>query len=498
MTPRTTLMLGGARSGKSRRAQALAQSLGARRAIIVTAEAFDEEMRERIARHRADRDASWRTVDAAIDLPTALDGIGRDVADVVLIDCLTVWLSNVLLAEHDVDGATDALLAALARAVVPVVLVSNEVGHGLVPGTPLGRRFRDAQGRLNQRVADACERVELIVAGQSLVIRDEPRPSSNAGWPTAERRTPATRETARARADGPPSAGAMTVIGVDFTSTPTRRKPIVRVSGACENGVLHVTDLATLPCLADLDTLLRRPGPWIAGLDFPFGQSRRFVQNSGWPLDWAAYVLHAAALTRVEFRAVLDAYREPRPAGDREHRRVTDAAAGAISPQKLYGVPVALMFHEGAPRLCASGVHVPGLQYGDPDRIVVEAYPGVLARHLLGRRPYKNDMPAKQNEKQRSARRSLLHGLRDGQLVDSHGIRVELAETIDASAFIDDPTGDGLDALLCAVQAAWAWTRREDGYGMPPGTDPLEGWIAEPTLASPDGALDGDQASVRT
>lgn len=167
----TTLVLGGARSGKSRRAQTLAESLGERRAIVVTAEPLDAEMRERIARHRRDRDASWRTVEAPRGVPEATDEAARD-ADVVLIDCLTLWLSNLLLGSHDVDAASARLLETIDALAVPLVLVSNEVGFGLVPETPLGRRFRDEQGRLNRRVAEAVDRVELVVAGQSLVIRD--------------------------------------------------------------------------------------------------------------------------------------------------------------------------------------------------------------------------------------------------------------------------------------------------------------------------------------
>jgi len=273
----------------------------------------------------------------------------------------------------------------------------------------------------------------------------------------------------------------MKVLGIDFTSTPSRRKPVTVVACRLDGDTLHVETLETLPELAAFDALLARPGPWIAGCDFPFGQARRFIENIGWPRDWAGYVDHAATLSRSDFRAALDAYRAPRVAGDREHRRSTDVAAGAISPQKLYGVPVGLMFHEGAPRLRAAGVAVPGLQHGDPARIVVEAYPGVLARHLIGRRSYKNDVRARQGAGQGAARRALLAALLDDSLVRTHGVVARVPEPL-ANALLDDPMADRLDALLCAAQAAWAWTRRDAGFGEPPGSDPLEGWIAEPTL----------------
>ena len=279
----------------------------------------------------------------------------------------------------------------------------------------------------------------------------------------------------------------MKVLGVDFTSTPTRRKPIVCLGGTVAGGTLRVETLETWSTLEGFDAMLARPGPWIAGLDFPFGQSRRFVENIGWPRRWAGYVDRAGAMSRAAFRDALDGYRAPRAPGDREHRRACDVAAGAISPQKLHGVPVGLMFHEGAPRLRSSGVTIPGLQSGDPGRVVVEAYPGALARALIGRRSYKNDTRAKQSDAQRLARRSLLDAISDGALAATHGIDVVLASSPDDDAptparLVDDPTGDRLDALLCAVQTAWAWTRREAGFGMPPDTDPLEGWIAEPTV----------------
>lgn len=162
------LVLGGARSGKSRHAQALAEAAGARRVYLATAEARDGEMAERIARHRAERGTGWQTAEAPLAVTAALAGAA---ADVVLLDCLTLWLSNLMLAGRDAEAETDALLAALAAAPCPVVLVSNELGLGLVPETPLGRAFRDAQGRLNQRVAAAVPRVTFVAAGLPLRLK---------------------------------------------------------------------------------------------------------------------------------------------------------------------------------------------------------------------------------------------------------------------------------------------------------------------------------------
>ena len=167
---RATLVLGGARSGKSRRALTLARPWS-RRTLVATAEALDAEMAERIARHRRERDASWTVVETSTEVPAALDEHAGD-GGVAVVDCLTLWLSNLMHRGRDVERETASLVDAIAAAGA-VVLVSNEVGLGLVPDNPLGRAFRDAQGRLNQRVAAACDRVEFVAAGLPLVLKGE-------------------------------------------------------------------------------------------------------------------------------------------------------------------------------------------------------------------------------------------------------------------------------------------------------------------------------------
>ncbi|WP_181702600.1 bifunctional adenosylcobinamide kinase/adenosylcobinamide-phosphate guanylyltransferase [Chthonobacter albigriseus] len=166
-----TLVLGGARSGKSRHAETLVRATGpAPWTYIATAQAFDAEMTERIAQHRADRAEGWITVDAPHDLPAALRaaaGEGR----AVLVDCLTLWLSNRMLAEADLAAETKALVEAVRGYPAPLVVVSNEVGFGIVPDNALGRRFRDAQGRVNQEIAAAADRVVLVVAGIPVAVK---------------------------------------------------------------------------------------------------------------------------------------------------------------------------------------------------------------------------------------------------------------------------------------------------------------------------------------
>jgi adenosyl cobinamide kinase/adenosyl cobinamide phosphate guanylyltransferase len=168
--PQLTLVLGGARSGKSRFAEALVTRLPAPWVYIATAQAFDDEMRVRIAEHRAGRAAGWRTTEAATDLPAAL----RDAGDApALVDCLTLWLTNLLLGGADLAAAAATLDAALNRA-APTVLVSNEVGLGIVPDNALARRFRDEAGRLHQRIAARAGRVVFMVAGLPLFVKGAP------------------------------------------------------------------------------------------------------------------------------------------------------------------------------------------------------------------------------------------------------------------------------------------------------------------------------------
>lgn len=170
MTGSSLFVLGGARSGKSRYAQARAEALGGDPVFVATAEALDDEMQGRIARHRADRDACWRTVEAPRDLPAVVDALNAGDA-VVLIDCLTLWLSNLLLADADLVRAGAELCDAIDRFDGHLILVSNEVGLGIVPDNALARRFVDEAGRLNQAVAAIAGEVVLLAAGLPFAVK---------------------------------------------------------------------------------------------------------------------------------------------------------------------------------------------------------------------------------------------------------------------------------------------------------------------------------------
>jgi adenosylcobinamide kinase/adenosylcobinamide-phosphate guanylyltransferase len=171
--PHLTLVIGGAASGKSSEAERLVVESGLARTYVATAQIFDDEMRAKVAAHLDMRGADWTTVEEPLDLAPVL--AAARMGEVVLIDCATLWLTNHILADNEVEAAADALLAALDRCAAPVVIVSNEVGAGIVPENALARRFRNAQGRLNQRIAAQADRVITVIAGLPLVLKGAAR-----------------------------------------------------------------------------------------------------------------------------------------------------------------------------------------------------------------------------------------------------------------------------------------------------------------------------------
>ena len=169
--PQLTLVLGGAASGKSTYAESLCFQQGKPRVYIATAQAFDEEMREKISDHRSQRGPGWLTLEAPLDVASALSNCTS--RQIVLLDCATLWLSNVLLADQDIATASDAFLAALSTCPAKVIVVSNEVGNGIVPDNKLARKFRNAQGRLNQLLAAQADLVVQVTAGLPHTLKSE-------------------------------------------------------------------------------------------------------------------------------------------------------------------------------------------------------------------------------------------------------------------------------------------------------------------------------------
>ncbi len=235
---------------------------------------------------------------------------------------------------------------------------------------------------------------------------------------------------------------------------------------------LHLERVDALQDFTAFDTLLHEPGPWLGGFDFPFGLPRELVLQLGWPTLWPALIGHYAAQSRPQIRATFAAFCAARPVGQKFAHRACDRPAGSSPSMKWVNPPVAYMLHAGAPRLLAAGVNLPGLHEGDAQRTALEAYPGLLAREVLGMRSYKSDNRAQQTPERLIARKDLVEALEQGRT--RLGLRLKLSHA-QRDALAADASGDVLDAVLCLMQAAWASTRPR--YGLPAQINPIEGWI---------------------
>jgi hypothetical protein len=232
--------------------------------------------------------------------------------------------------------------------------------------------------------------------------------------------------------------------------------------------------LEKIDTLASFGTWLAQPSEWVGGFDFPFGLPRELVEHLGWPLQWRNCIDHYASLSRSDIRTTFAAFCDARPAGSKFANRAFDKRAGSSPSMKWVNPPVAYMLHAAMPSLLAAGVHIPGLHEGDRGRVALEAYPGLLARELIGRRSYKSDEKAKQTPERLIARKDLLTALEIGRT--RLGLRLKLTHA-QRDALVQDASGDSLDAALCLVQAAWAQRQGAPRYGLPEHLDPLEGWI---------------------
>jgi hypothetical protein len=281
--------------------------------------------------------------------------------------------------------------------------------------------------------------------------------------------------------------------GCDFSSSPSRRKPIVFATGHLHRGRVQLAQLERVDSLDDFSLWLSQDRPWVGAFDLPFGLPRELVTTLGWPEQWLACMQHYASLSRPDIRSAFAAFCNARPVGQKFAHRATDIPAGSSSSMKWVNPPVAYMLHAGVPRLLAVGVQLPGLgepelETTSPARIALEGYPGLLARELLQQasasaglnlknRSYKNDAKALQTPERLIARKDMLTALEHGQT--RLGLRLKLTHA-QRDRLVDDATGDSLDAVLCLVQAAWAQQQHESGqprYGLPAKVDPLEGWI---------------------
>ncbi len=263
------------------------------------------------------------------------------------------------------------------------------------------------------------------------------------------------------------------IFGLDFTSAPSRRKPIVCAEALRTDDQLIVQRFLPLTSWAAFELWLGTPGEWLAGVDFPLSQPRRWLEAMGWGETWPEMIATVAGVTKAEFIACVDAYRAQQPVGAKEHRRATDVRVKAISPMKVYGVPVGRMFFEGAPRLAQTSLSIwPCRPTTDP-RTVIEIYPALVARAALNQ-PYKRAG----DDTERGRRQMILDWLGSAACRDRYGHRVIIPPAMQDRA-LDDAQGDYLDALLAALQTAWASTQPR--LGVPTECDALEGWIVDPS-----------------
>ncbi|MFZ6843994.1 DUF429 domain-containing protein [Undibacterium sp. RuTC16W] len=265
----------------------------------------------------------------------------------------------------------------------------------------------------------------------------------------------------------------MRLYGVDFTSAPCKRKGITIAGAVLRDQTLVLQSLSVLDDFAAFDDWLMRPGPWVAGFDLPFSLPRELIVHLGWPQDWPALMQQLNSISRAGMRELFKAFCDARPVGNKFAHRAADKPAGSSPSMKWVNPPVAYMLHAGAPRLLHSGLVLPGIHgiVQSDSRIALEAYPGMLARSITSA-SYKSDDRRKQTPERFEARRSIIAALERG--ATPWGIAVDCAGF--RQPLLDDGSGDLLDALLCAVLAAWGWQRRDENFGLP-AFDPLEGWI---------------------
>jgi hypothetical protein len=271
------------------------------------------------------------------------------------------------------------------------------------------------------------------------------------------------------------------LLGCDFSSSPSKSKNIVVAWGDLTQGRVQLQRLHRLKSLEAFANCLSEPTDWLGAFDLPFGLPRELVETFGWPTDWESCIRHYASLSRAEIRDCFSAFCDARTVGSKFSHRGTDRVAGSSSSMKWVNPPVAYMLHAGVPLLLDVGAHFPGLHSANvlklPNRIALEAYPGLLAREILGQRSYKNDTKSKQTAERLIARKDLVNALELGQT--RLGLRLKLTHA-QRDALIEDASGDALDAVLCLVQAAWAQRQHQQGmplFGLPAAMDPLEGWI---------------------
>ena len=272
----------------------------------------------------------------------------------------------------------------------------------------------------------------------------------------------------------------MKIFGIDFTSAPTRKKPIQVAEGSVNKGTLTLLKLHRLTSFAEFESFLKQKGPWVMGIDFPFGLPSAFLSTLGLPHDWKSYVQAVTHRSRTEFEKRIKTFKSKHASPYKEPLRFTDVLASAQSPLKLVNAPVAKMFYEGSQRILKSGAAILPCLPKKSNRIILEAYPALVARRFA--RSYKSE--GKDTSAKKSARKKIIEGISNSAFKSEFGFLVKIDKTLRLE-IQNDSKGDGLDAVLCTLQAAWAASQGKPDYGFPGGSKSLmqsEGWIVDPSM----------------
>ena len=272
----------------------------------------------------------------------------------------------------------------------------------------------------------------------------------------------------------------MKILGIDFTSAPSQTKPIMVAEASFDKEVLTLHQLHRLTTFEEFENLLKQKGPWVAGIDFPFGLPGAFLSTLGLPHEWKGYVEAVARRSRTEFEKRIKTFKSKHSSPYKEPLRFTDVLASAQSPLKLVNAPVAKMFYEGSRRILKSGASILPCHPKKGNRIILEAYPALIARRFTG--SYKSE--SGDTSLKKSSRKKIMAGCMSAPLQAEFGFTVEVPKNLQLE-IQNDSKGDSLDAVLCTLQAAWAWSQGKPYYGIPAESKSMtrsEGWIVDPSL----------------
>jgi hypothetical protein len=285
------------------------------------------------------------------------------------------------------------------------------------------------------------------------------------------------------------------LLGIDFTSAPSRKKPITVCVGHFTHfsgsslPTVQLQAIERLPNFGAFEALLDQSGCWFSAMDFPFAFPADWLLEQGWPTEWPETMAFVASLSKLEFEAYITSAMHAKPAGQKYRYRETDRRTRSSSPLKLFYPPVGKMFFQGATRLWKAPIAVlPCRERADAtesEKYAVEAYPALISRRF-STGPYKSDTAAKQTIEKHMQRQAIWQGIHSEPFIEEFGFQVD-STAFSAAEVLNDPMGDPmadvLDAVLCCLQAAWAYSQQQNRYGIPAWINNNEGWIPDPALS---------------